>query len=198
MILPTGADREYLDAIGISAVFIATVDHFCILRTSRDLAASEHGMRQVWPEATIVAAWWVREHAQADQLVKRIKSEWTLTHDLIPGDVDQVRGVLLSAAAQQSLKLTEHATVIKRAAAAAVRIRETLNIANGRGELAWFNRAYRAYRLQVQGRECGRPINYAAARARLCRAMARRLVLVQQVEFGPELLAEVFGRDIHS
>lgn len=192
MQLPTGADREYLDAIGIAAVYIATVDHFCIVRSSRDLAASEQSLRQVWPEARIVAAWWVRERKQADQLASEFAMN--LTHGLIPCDADQARDELMKVAAREGVKLTEHATVIKRASAAANRIRETLNIANGRGELAWFNRAYRAYRLQVQGK--GKPINYAAARARLCRAMARRLVLVQQVDFGADLLTEVFGAGV--
>lgn len=192
MQLPTGAEREYLDAIGIVAVYVATIDHFCIVRSSRDLAASEQSLRQVWPEARIVSAWWVREKLQADRLVNEFRMN--LIHDLIPCDAEQAREALLKSAELQGVKLTEHATVIKRASAAAARIRETLNVANGRGELAWFNRAYRAYRMQIQGRR--KAMNYAAARARLCKAMARRLVLVQQVDFGAELLAEVFGEEV--
>jgi hypothetical protein len=58
----------------------------------------------------------------------------------------------------------------------------------GRGELTWFNRAYGEYRLRG-----GRSMSYGEARGRLRGAMMRRLVLVERVEYGADMLAEVFG-----
>jgi hypothetical protein len=107
---------------------------------------------------------------------------------------ERTRDKVLSVAASQGVKLTEHATVMKRVGPAVGRVNDALRLANGRGELAWYNRAYRLYRLQKAER--GGPIlSYQKARVRLRCAMLRRLVLVHRLEYGPEMLEEVFAGD---
>lgn len=194
---PRGAERAYLEDIGIAAVYIASGGGFgnaCAVGATRDLERSWMALRDVWQGPDITGAWWVKSREIAEQIVGAVAKR--LPNDgqgLLDADVIRAQAEIGRAAQTMGVTLTEHAIVVKRAGVASLRIRDALKEANQSGELAWFNQAYRDYRLQRQG---GRAINYAAARARLCHAMARRLVLVEKVDFGPEMIAEVFGAEL--
>jgi hypothetical protein len=181
---PRKGEREYITTIDIAAVFIAVTDGGCMVRASRDLEASERTLREECPGFCMVAAWWVKDRETADQIAGMVRTRAPHLHRTEL----ELRQRIAAAAASQAVKLTEHATVMKRVVAAARRVEDALQAANGRGELAWFNRAYRDYRLSGQRR-----LSYGEARGRLRRAMIRRLVLVERVEYGPDLLAEVFS-----
>ena len=193
---PRGAERAYLEDIGIAAVYIASGGGFgnaCAVGATRDLERSWLALREVWQCPDITGAWWVKSRAIAEEIVRAVARR--LPNDgqgLLDADVIRAQAEIGRAAQSMGVTLTEHATVVKRAGVASLRIRDALNAANQCGELAWFNQAYRDHRRQ-QG---GRAINYAAARAGLCHAMGRRLVLVERVEFGPEMLVEVFGAEL--
>jgi hypothetical protein len=165
--LPGKRERDYIAAVGIAAVLLMSSG---TVRASRDLAASKRTLG-----GEIMGAWWLKDAASADRLARAAGRRG--------GDIE-------AEAARLGLTLTAHAVVMRRAAAAAGNVEGALRAANGRGELAWFNSAFKARRLE------GEAVPYAAAWARLRRAVVRRLVLAGRLEFGPELLAEVFKTEI--
>lgn len=191
-----GAERKYIESIGIAAVCVAQVGNCSIIGATRDLERTAQAWRQASGDTMMVAAWWVKRREIADAIMTAVRNRLPLTLDgMLDADHDRVQRHVHEAAQAMGVKLTEHATVAKRSRQAAERVRSVLNEANQRGDLAWFNGAYRAYRLQRSAGADGRALSYAAARARLCSAMARRLVLVEQLEYGPQLLSEVFGEE---
>ncbi|MGY3278153.1 hypothetical protein [Bradyrhizobium sp. S3.7.6] len=181
---PREGERDFIASIEIAAVFIGLADACCLVRSTRDLEASERELRKMWPSLQIVAAWWVETRADADLLARRLKRK----APSVDGSVFTVQAEIEAEAARAGLKLTSHATVMRRVSEAARRVEAALGAANARGELAWFNRSYREYRARG-----GRRMSYSAARSCLRRAMVRRLTLVERIEYGPEMLAEVFG-----
>jgi hypothetical protein len=71
---PRGGERDYIATIGIAAVFVASVEGGgCIVRSSRDLEASQRGLRGRWPGLTIVEAWWLADQEAAEQLARRVR-----------------------------------------------------------------------------------------------------------------------------
>lgn len=181
---PRDSERDFIAFIGITAVFIGVVDGCCLVRASRDLEASERELRKLWPGVKIVAAWWVETRDGAELIARRLKRRVPA----VEGNPVTVQASIEAEAARAGLRLTAHASVIKRVSEAARRVDRALSAANAAGELAWFNRAYRDYRLRG-----GRRMSYSGAKARLRRAMVRRLTLVERVEYGSDMLSEVFG-----
>lgn len=192
--MPGAAEREYLKAIGLAVVHLWRCGDSCIVGNSRDLERSAREIETRNQCAELIAAWWVSGRDAAGEIVNRTASALPvdLSGIFIDADADLVRRVILENARTIGARPTEHATVLKRAALVAERVREMLNDANRTGRLQWFNRAYRDYRAGVEGGSGTRAISYAAARAKLCTALARRLVLVEPVEFGADLVREVF------
>jgi hypothetical protein len=96
------------------------------------------------------------------------------------------------AARTLGLTVTEHATVVQRAAVAVARIEVGLGKAQEYGLLKQFNAAYRAHRLaaKANGR---RFMSYQQAQARLKAALASAAAKGGEVEPAAELLAGVFG-----
>jgi hypothetical protein len=89
--------------------------------------------------------------------------------------------------------VTEHATVVQRAATALGRIDAGLDKAQEDGLLRSFNAAYRAYRLAAKA-EGRRFMGYAKARARLRAALASAAANGGKTE-PAELFANVFGSE---
>jgi hypothetical protein len=86
---------------------------------------------------------------------------------------------VVAAAARLHTPLTDHATVAQRVEAAVSRIDAGLNIAKQRGDLAFFNAAYKPRRAAAQARGCGF-MTYAqatasAAKSRCWRRGARQV-----------------------
>jgi hypothetical protein len=129
------------------------------------------------PDAILVSAWWVRNREIAAAVAKAARNDVGPWLDALIQTEAQARGSVAVA----------HASAMERIRSAGAQIDAAVEAANGRGELAWFNRAYRAYR------EAGGRLAYQAARARLRRAVVRRLVITGGIEFGADLLPEVLG-----
>ena len=72
-----------------------------------------------------------------------------------------------------------------RARAAVAHIERQIAQAQATGELQWFNRAYRSWRLQAK--QYGRSMSYAEARARLRQKLFRQL-LSNEVQNDPSQL----------
>jgi hypothetical protein len=183
---PHGTQRDFIAFIGITAVFIGEADGCCLVRASRDLEASERELRKMWPSVKIIAAWWLETREGAELIARRLKRK----APSVEGNAATVQACIEAEAARAGLKLTAHASVLKRVAEAAKRVDAALSAANAAGELAWFNGAYRQYRLS------GGRMSYSGAKARLRRAMVRRLTLMERVEYGSDMLNEVFGPSV--
>jgi hypothetical protein len=122
------------------------------------------------------AAWWCRAE-DAGPILRWLVSH--LSHDAP------------YAARTLGLVVTEHETVVQRAAAAVARIELGLDKAQKEGLLTQFNRAYKAHRLAAKA-EGRRFMGYAAAQARLRSALASAAANGGKVE-PAELLASVFS-----
>jgi hypothetical protein len=172
---PRGIERNYIAAIGIAAVFVTASG---MVRASRDLAASA---RTLGASAgiEIIDAWWLETREAAEQLARAVRRGRPV------GGVE-ARAMVGAEAARLGLQLTPHAVVLARAVVAARNVDRALRAANRRGELAWFNRAFKARR---QG---GAGTTFGTAWGRLRQAVARRAVLAGQLQYGAELLEDVF------
>jgi hypothetical protein len=73
--------------------------------------------------------------------------------------------------------LTDHADVLLRARAAVAFVEDKIEQQQASGELAWFNQAYREWRLAAKAE--GRSMTYAEARARLRRHNFSRSAVVR-------------------
>lgn len=187
---PSKAERAYLTSLEIAAVYVGTYagEHMAGVDTSRDLGRSAALQQEVWPTFQIVAAWWVPDRQIAEAIVKAVVKPLRFVEP-DPGVSDAAHAIALieDEARKRGVKLIEHATVLKRVKAGAARIKAAVNAANKAGELKWFNGAYREYRAGGGG------LTYAAARGRLYRALARRIVVGDRVDLNASLLPEVFG-----
>ncbi|MCK1671076.1 hypothetical protein [Bradyrhizobium sp. 150] len=170
--LPEKRERDYIAAIGIAAVFVTASG---MVRASRDLAASARTL-----EVVIIDAWWLETREAAELLARTVRRGR-------PTRGVEARGMVGAEAARLGLQLTPHAVVLARAVVAARNVDRALRAANRRGDLAWFNRAFKARR---QG---GDRTSFATAWGRLRQAVARRAVLAGQFEYGSELLEDVFS-----
>jgi hypothetical protein len=90
------------------------------------------------------------------------------------------------AACGLDIPVTGHPVVMYRVGRIVGQVEQRIEQANRHGDLAWFNTAFRQWRLRA--RSIGRGMSYAEARARLRRAM-----LGGEPELGTaELVAAVF------
>jgi hypothetical protein len=180
--IPTGAEREYLIIFGVAAIYVATRDQPpCMVRVSRDLGRSLTAMRKRWPGTEIASAFWVRDRATAKAIVAAV--EGFVSPEAARQEIEAV-------AANRQVALTNHDVTMGRVRAALQQIDDRIKEANKRGDLAWFNAAFRSWRLIAKN--FGRGMSYAEARARLRRAAIKQLKTLGVNDLGPSLLSDVF------
>jgi hypothetical protein len=178
--VPHCAEREYLAAYGIVAVYVAALPAgHALVSTTRDLLKSLIAHRRKWRALQITCAYWVKDRSDARLIANEVNA--MIEHDgegLLTADARTAQRCIENVAAHMSIILTDHDTVLLRARAAVAYIEGKIAEAQAHGELSWFNRAYREWRLQAQ--QQGRSMSYAEARARL------RLKMFQQILVGPD------------
>lgn len=186
---PRKAERVYLTSLEIAAVYVGTyvAEHMAIVGTSRDLGRSAALQQEVWPTFQIVAAWWVRDRQTAEAIVKTVEPLRFVDPGPRVSDADHAIALIEDEARKQQVKLTDHATALERVKASAAQVKSAVDALNKAGDLKWFNDAYREHRA------LGGRLTYAAARTRLYRALAKRLVLGERLDLGTRLLGDVFG-----
>ncbi|RXG91567.1 hypothetical protein [Bradyrhizobium zhanjiangense] len=175
--LPRAAEREYLAIYGIVAVYVASLPQGAsLVGFSRDLLHSLLTLRRRWPGLHIASAFWVKNRGEARLIATEVNR--SLMHvgeqKLLMADAKAAQRHVENVAAHMGIQLTEHATVLMRARSAVAFIDAKIAQAQANGELAWFNSAYRAWRLEAQ-RE-GRGMSYAEARARLRQNIFRQIL----------------------
>jgi hypothetical protein len=179
-ILPRGAEREYLTVYGVVAVYVVELlTGETMVGTSRDLLQSLLSIRRRYEGAAIVSAHWVKDADEAQLICREIvrDSEGVLMN------ARTVRARIETAAARINVALTDHGAIMERVRAAVEYVEGKIAEAQASGELRWFNRAFRAWRLEAK--QHGRTMSYAEARARLRRAIYRKILFGEVCEIAP-------------
>jgi hypothetical protein len=183
--IPRSAEREYLAVLGITAIYGAELPIGPgFLGVSRDLNLSLQSLRRRWCGAEITFGVWVRDR-NAAQVLRRQASA------ILPAgaSTSAMRSAIDETALRLGVAVTEHEVVMQRVAAVVEQVERKIEEASQNGELQWFNRAFRQWRLQA--RSYGRAMTYGEARARLRRAMVEQGL--SQQTFG-ELLPTIFPK----
>ena len=169
--LPRAAEREYLAIYGIVAVYVAALPFGnAQVGITRDLLHSLLALRREFSGTHITCAYWVKDRDEARLIARQVN------HDLlsIEATPSAAKRCVESAAARMNIPLTEHDTVLLRARSAVAYIEQKIDEAQANGELSWFNREYRAWR--IEAKQHGRSMSYAQARARLRRQLYRDIL----------------------
>ena len=191
--IPHGAEREYLIIFGVAAVYIGTssIGEPCIVGATRDLNLTLRGMQRKWLRWEISCAYWVKDRDIAEAIAAEVSGA-------LPHDQEDRLAVRAETAARQieavardwNILLTNHAAAMARVKSAVRHVQEVIDAANATGQLAWFNAAYRVWRLDAKKIGCG--MSYAEARARLRKAVTKRLITLDVLDCGETLLPDVF------
>ena len=170
-ILPRGAEREYLTVYGVVAIYVAKLPTGdAIVGTSRDLLQSLQAIRRRRAGAAIVAAYWAKDLVEA----QRVCQEAARGSEGVRMTALTVQARIELAGDRLNLALTDHETIMTRVRMAVEYVESKIAEAQAAGELHWFNRAFREWRLEANAR--GRTMSYAEARARLRRAIYRQIL----------------------
>ncbi|MCP3471372.1 hypothetical protein NLM33_13630 [Bradyrhizobium sp. CCGUVB1N3] len=190
---PHGAEREYLIIFGVAAVYIGTspIGEPCIVGATRDLNLTQRGMQRKWLRSEISCAYWVKDRDIAEAIVAEVNG-------VLPHDQEGRLAVRGEVAARQieavargwNIPLTNHDAAMARVKSAVRHVQEVIDAANATGQLAWFNAAYRAWRLDAK--KIGSGMSYAEARARLRKAVTKRLITLDVLDCSETLLREIF------
>jgi hypothetical protein len=191
--IPRGAERGYLIIYGVAAVYIATMPagEPCLVEVSRDLDKSLTALRREWPATEISCAFWVKDRAAALEIAEEVNLR-------LPQNAEGWLAVRVEAAVReivefaddQQIQLTTHTAAMERVRWAIDQIEARIRWANATGELCWFNRAYRSWRLEA--RKAGRSgFSYNEALARLRNEAIKQLITLGVNQLGPGLLSRV-------
>ena len=174
--LPRGAEREYLAASGITAIYVAAIPSGpTLIGTSRDVLRSLIGHRRRFVGAKITCVYWLRDEREAGLLVREVRASFAQgSEGLLVANERTAQRRIENTAAHMGIALTDHDTVMIRCRAAVEFIDEKIEQAYAEGNLRWFNSAFRTWRLEAQ--RYGRSMSYAEARARLRRHLFREIV----------------------
>ncbi|VIO80085.1 hypothetical protein [Bradyrhizobium ivorense] len=191
--IPQGADREYLIVFGVAAIYVATIPRGepCIVGVTRDLGQTFDAIRDNWAWSEIACAFWVKDRETAEVIV----AEAT---EVLPRDpegrlavrAEFARRQIEAVAERSKVPLTNHDAAMSRVHAAVRHVQEKINEANASGDLAWFNSAYRSWR--IEAKKFGRVMSYAEALARLRRAVTKRLITLDVINLDADLLPGIF------
>lgn len=178
---------------GVAAIYVGTIPRGepCIVGASRDLDKTYEAMRERWPWSKIACAFWVKDRDTAEAIANEVNG--VLPHDLdgrLAVRAETARRQIEQIADSWKLNLTNHDAAMARVRSAVRRVEQMISEANGRGELAWFNTAYRDWR--IEAKKVGRVMSYAEALARLRREVTKRLITLDILDVGADLLPAIF------
>lgn len=191
--IPHGAEREYLIIFGVAAVYIGTspIGEPCIVGATRDLNLTLRSMQRKWLQSEIACAYWVKDRDIAEAIAAEVNA--VLLHDqqgrLMVRAETAARQIERLARAWR-ISLTNHDAAMARVKSAVRHVQEVIDAANASGELAWFNTAYKAWRLDAK--KLGAGMSYAEARARLRKVVTKRLITLDVIDCNETLRDEIF------
>lgn len=180
--LPRAAEREFIAAANIQAVYVAALPNGpSFVSTSRDLYHSLIALRRRWNGIRIISAHWVEGKTEARLIWREVNAGLPRgASGLLVANAKAAQRHVENVAARMNITLTDHADVLQRASAAVAFVENHIREAEAKGELRWFNQAYRTWRLAAKAE--GRSMTYAEARARLRRRMFREALSSEFVE----------------
>ena len=164
---PTADERAYIKAYGIAAIYVAArPDGRAIVRCSRDLLLSAAAMYRRWASRHfhIVAAYWVEDLAEARRILALVGEDRGCLVS-----IERAQHRIIQSAVRLDIQITEHALVLDRASSAVFFVANKIQEFHDKGQLKWFNRAYRTWRLQA--RAYGVTLTYGQALTCLRRRM---------------------------
>lgn len=189
--LPNESEREYLDAFGVVSLYVAAspAGEPCMVGTTSDLGATLDQLRKQWHwSIEFVEVFLVADDATARRLIDAIHARIPVAlRDRLDTSASQVVALIVREAFGRRIKITGHEQALVRVRAALHRVDDVIDKANDSGELAWFNAAYRAYRLS----KGDLAMSYNNARAMLRSAMVRRLAIDAGSSPSADLLDEI-------
>jgi hypothetical protein len=161
--------RDYLSEFGLACIYVTPDGRTGVTRNLAHVGA-------------VAAAWWAKDAATAHAVVRALGEH-------APASLETATAEILAAAKRIDAVLSEHDVVLARAQAALSQLDGKLAAAQSKGELQFFNRAYREYRLACQQRG-ERAMVYGVALAKL------RGLLASAAAGTPvsDLMAAVFER----
>jgi hypothetical protein len=133
--------------------------------------------------------------------LRRQHLAWRLSWASWVDDADIARRILTAscgpsiqaiaeAAQRMGVQMTPHSVVMQRVRIAVTEVQKIIEAANASGELSWFNRGFREWRLEAK--QHGRYMSYAEARARLRRVVFVAVLQGDVTSFGAALLPKIF------
>jgi hypothetical protein len=177
-LLPKGAAREYLTANDIVAIYVVEIPEEAVMvGVSRDLYQTLIAVRRHHKYAAIVAAYWLKGEADAQLICDAA----------LDGEASKVTPAMMAnrieaAAESLNIAVTDHQTILLKVRAAVQYVEERLAEAQEAGQLRFFNRAYRQWRLEAKAH--GRSMTYAEARARLRYSLYRQIAQGEAIDIG--------------
>lgn len=189
--LPRGAEREFIAASDIVAIYVVALPSGpSRVGISRDLLHTLLAIRQRWPGALIPCAYWTKDKTEARLICREVYASLARgSEGLLVASAKTAQRRIENIAAHVGIQITEHAVVLQRARAAVGYVEQQIEHAQATGELSWFNRAFREWRLLAK--EQGRSMCYAEARARLRRAMFRQILAAESQQFPIKLFPDL-------
>jgi hypothetical protein len=188
--LPRAAEREYLAAYGIVAVYVATLpSDGALVGFSRDLLHSLIAIRRKHRGGHISCAYWVKDRTEARLITRQVNDDLAFTQH----DARTAQRRIENVAAHMGIAITDHATVLMRTRSAVAYIEDKIVQAHASGELQWFNSGYRAWRLEAKRH--GRGMSYSEAKARLRQKIFRQVLLGEGQTCSQELFPPLPGID---
>lgn len=189
--IPTADAREYFRALGITALFIAAspARSPCMLGHTHDLADSLEEVRARWHcSVQFTRAWWLANESKAQAILQAVEAAFPAGGQghLVEVDADTVAAAIERAAASARVTLTEHAKAIERVQEVLAHVDSMIEGANARGELKWFNKRYRRWRISAPREATGYTVMRARLRAAVVRSVARG-----ECRIGPQLWNEL-------
>jgi hypothetical protein len=175
--LPRGAEREYIAAANVQAVYVAALPSGpAFVSISRDLLHSLIALRRRWNGIRITSAHWLEGKTEARLICREVNASLPRgPSGLLVATAKTAQRRVENVAARMNVTLTDHADLMLRAQAAVAFIEGKIEQQHACGELAWFNQAYREWR--IAAKSVGRTMSYAEARARLRRRMFRDVLM---------------------
>ena len=179
IMLPRGAEREYITAANVQAIYVAALPSGPSLVRTRDLLHSLIALRRRFGGVRIITAHWVEGKTAARLICREVNSSLARgPSGLLVATAKDAERRVENVAAHMGVVPTDHADVLLRARAAVAFVENHIAHAEANGELRWFNQAYRSWRLAAKAE--GRTMTYAEARARLRRHLFREILLTTE------------------
>lgn len=184
--MPDHHARDYLRAFGVAAIYVASEPAWrpTLVGVTRDVRATSEQVHRAG--FNLIAIYWLGERKLGERIIRVLAFD----NGIIDATADYVCTLIERTASKCKITLTPHDRTLARVEHATKHLNDSMNSANKRGDLQWFNRAYRQHRIEHPNETVG----YQQARSRLRHVMVERIASDAPLMVRTELLGELFTR----